>query len=738
MAIVKRDGRQEPFSSAKIVAAVERCLLALSHPSHNASAVAQRIADSVTNIISTTEDSLSVERIQDLVEQQLMAYAHFAEAKSYILYREEHRKQRERAQVDPEESQYINDSLAMFGTDLQRVQYLDKYARWNAKAGRRETWPETVSRVIGFFNKQLANRQLELSVEDWAALKESMLNLEAMPSMRVLQMAGPALERCNVGAYNCSYIPIDSLDSFTELLYVLMQGTGVGFSVESRYVEELPRIRRQKKNIERALHIVQDSTEGWCDALHIGLAKWVGGEDVEFDFSQIRAQGTLLKTKGGRASGPGPLKQLLAFARSRILARQGRWLSTLDAHDIACVCGSIVQVGGVRRAALISLSDLDDREMRAAKLGQFWNTDPHRAMANNSAVYESRPESVVLLEEWLSLAKSGTGERGIFNREGLKKQAPKRRKKDDYGVNPCGEISLRPRQFCNLSIAVARADDTPDTLTRKVGVAALFGTIQSLLTDFKYLRPEWKQNCEEERLLGVDITGQMDCPLLRPDAQGREALLAQLREHAVNTNKHYAGLFAVPASAAVTCVKPSGNSSTLFNCSSGLHPRYAPYYIRRIRMGTYTPIAKMLIDEGVPHSQDNDAVMVFEFPVKSPDGAITRNDMTALEQLENWLVIKRNFTEHNPSITVYVGDREWVAVLDWVQRNWDFVGGISFLPRDGGVYQLAPYEEISKAQYDALVAAMPQIDYAKLLRYEREDYTEGAQELACVSGACEI
>lgn len=630
-----------------------------------------------------------------------------------------------------------------FVTPIQELQFMDKYSRWKPDAGRRETWEEAVVRVMLFFVRSVGIEALPES--EWDALTRAMLNMEAMPSMRILQMAGPALERCHVGAYNCAYLPIDSFSAFGELLYILMQGTGVGFSVEEQYVDSLPRIKKQKKGKAPAKWAVSDTTEGWCNALLYGLKNWAAGYEVEFDFSRIRLQGTVLHTKGGRASGPEPLKQLLAFVRGKMLAKQGSYLSPIDAHDIACYCGSIVQVGGVRRAAEISLSDLFDKEMREAKTGNFWERNSQRAMANNSVVYEEKPNAVDFLEEWISLAKSGSGERGIFNRAGVRDQTPKRRKKrQDFGTNPCGEIVLRPRQFCNLSIAIARSDDTIDSLKRKVRLAAIFGTLQSTLTNFNYLPDEWKINCQEERLLGVDITGQMDCPLLRPANDTRIALLDILLGVAQETNKEFAQRLKIPVSAAVTCVKPSGNSAQLFNCSSGLHPRFAAFYIRRLRIGAYTPIAKLLKEAGVAYSpevgqtSEDASVLVFEYPVKSPEGAITRHDMSAIDQLENWLQWKLAYTEHNPSVTIYVEDKEWVEVAAWVYDRWDFIGGLAFLPKDQTHYELPPYEEITEKEYNLRLGAFPTVDYSRLSAFEKEDMTEVNREFSCTGDRCEI
>ncbi len=632
-----------------------------------------------------------------------------------------------------------------FVTPIQALQYYDKYARWNPELGRRETWQESVFRVISFFHKELDKRKIEMPHDVWEELQNGMLEMRAMPSMRILQMAGPALERCNVGAYNCAYLPIDSWASFGELLYILMQGTGAGFSVELDYVDSLPRIKRQKGDKPKK-YTVPDTTEGWCFALTKGLETWAAGEDISFDFSRIRPQGTVLKVKGGRASGPEPLRQLLEFTKTKLLASQGRRLDPIDAHDIACFCGQIVQVGGVRRAALISLSDLEDRDMRDAKNGQFWLNNVQRSMANNSAVYHERPKPGIFLEEWLCLLKSGNGERGVFNRGGLTAQIPSRRKKNkEFGVNPCGEIILRPRQFCNLTIAIARPGDTESDLHAKVRLATIFGTMQSLLTDFHYIPPKWRENCEEERLLGVDITGQMDCEILRPsELRDRSDLLLALKNTVVNTNIEFAELFNIPQSAATTCIKPSGNSAQLFNCSSGLHPRYAQYYIRRLRIGAYTPIAKLLKDTGVVYhpevgqTLENASVLVFEFPVAAPEGAPTRHDLSAVQQLDNWLAWKLFYTEHNPSVTIYVSDHEWPTVGAWVYEHFDKIGGLSFLPKDGGLYELAPYEEISKEEYNRRAKALPAIDFAKLSDYEKEDMTEVNREFACTGDRCDV
>ena len=640
-----------------------------------------------------------------------------------------------------------------FKSDLQKTMFFDKYSRWNEKENRRETWEESVDRVCGWLQNETHRRTgVELF---WPELKQAMMGLESLPSMRVLQMAGPTLDRCNVGAYNCSYLPLKDWQGFGELLYILMQGTGVGFSVEKQYVDQLPVIKHQDScawqpeqfgldpDTQCPTILIEDSTEGWCNAFTAGLQIWASGGDCTFDYSQIRPYGAPLKTKGGKASGPEPLKNLLEFSRKLILAHQGRKLSTLNVHDLACYCGSIVQVGGVRRAAEISLSDRDDAKMARAKMGQFWLVAPERAMANNSIVYNEKPQLMDYIDDWKILIESGSGERGIFNREGIRRGLPERRDREfDFGVNPCGEIILRPYQFCNLSIAVARNGDTLEDLARKVKNATTFGVVQSLLTDFNYIRPEWKANCEQERLLGVDITGQLDCEWFGETT--RIATYQFLRKVAVDRAKELSALLGINFSAAVTCVKPSGNSSQLLDTSSGIHPRFAPFYIRRLRLGASSAISKFLIANGVPHfaevgqPPDNPTIWVFEFPVKAPEGARTRHDVDGIAQLEQWLTCKICYTEHNPSITVYVKEDEWLDVAAWVYSHWEQIGGLSFLPFNGGVYQLAPYEEISEQEYQQKLAVWPTINWDQLPAFEQGDTTTVGQEFACVAGVCEL
>jgi ribonucleotide reductase class II len=1108
--VQKRGGGSEDFKVSKVHSAIKRALVNGGgwNPDE-----AEKEAENITNavislIVKTLTSPVNVESIQNLVIQQLWAFNRDTEATHYTVYKEERKKSRELVPVDEKIKAMIADDAKNFDEPIQYFQLITKFARWNEKANRRETWQEVCDRVIGWFQKQPRLKNVEES--QWNELFSYLYNLKASPAMRVVQMAGAPLDRCNVGVFNCSYLPIVDLFSFVELLYILMQGTGAGFSVESANIEHLPRIKRQKL-AEKTKHIIEDSTEGWCDALHMGLKAWFEGDDIDFDFSRIRPAGAKLKTKGGRSCGPEPLKDLLKFARDLILKRQGKYLTELDCHDLACMVGKIVQVGGVRRAALISLSDLSSSEMREAKSGAWWQNHVHRSMANNSAVYDSKPSDVAFMDEWLSLAKSGSGERGIFNRDGVLKMLPKRRKKAKFGTNPCfhpdtrifcseglmrivdlyelgmevnvtvdnrekpgeivvgvdlkaasqveltqtqakvfrlttehgheivctenhefptakgrkqlkdlkagdtlclqsdegffgpygdyktgvllgvvagagkvetndrrlktlsiedflsdmdnmdmvddcltavgkrgnkhktanvrtqpkmsgmvftnrvaemaylsdtsemktsipetvmrgkrsmvagylsavmssasrvistrendaqsfmmqidspsksfllglqmlfanfgvvarvakrsgktnnigmlrdvnpsnddkvslilnrtncaiayerigvsglpgsilsdflgntktwmadrdekyvtkvkeirpdgfsdvyclnqpethnviangvvagncAEIILRPHEFCNLTIVIARPNDTAETLKEKIRIATIFGTMQASCTNFKYIRNEWHKNCEEEALLGVDITGQMDCPLLRPDAEGREKLLEELKGVVAKTNEEWAKKIGINRAAADTCVKPSGDSSQFYNCGSGIHAWFGKFFVRRVRERRDSPVARMLMDQGVPWmvAPEDPSLVCFEFPRKAPEGALTRHDQTAIDQLENWLVWKKHFAEHSVSATIYVEDGEWLEAGLWVHKHFDEVSGVSFLPRDNGTYTGTPYEEITEEEYNKRLAALPEIDWSKLVRYETEDMTVGSQTYACTAGGCDF
>lgn len=742
--VKKRDGRLVPFDQSRITSAIFRAMQATGEGSiKDAEKISNQVVNSLIKKYPPTHIP-SIEEIQDVVETELIVGDFPKTAKAYILYRQERAKLREKKAVIPESvRKLVQESRKYFRNQLAEFIYYRTYSRWIDSEGRRETWVETVDRYINFMKQNLGRK---LTEEEYAELREAILKQEVMPSMRLLWSAGKAAENSNVAAYNCSFIAPTKLEDFAEIMYVLMCGTGVGFSVENQTIQLLPIVKKQTGKILKT-HVVEDSKEGWANALTLGLKTWFSGKDIKFDYSKLRPAGARLKTMGGRSSGPEPLKALLDFARAKILSRQGRRLSSLDVHDIICKLGEVVEMGGVRRSALISLSDLDDVEMRDAKKGQFYLFEPQRHMANNSAVYNEKPSATQFMEEWLALAKSGTGERGIFNRGSLKHQLPTRRWKifeKDWptcGTNPCGEIILKSKQFCNLTEVVARAEDTKESLIRKIKLATILGTYQATLTNFPYLSKEWKKNCEEERLLGVSITGQWDSKAVR-----NPRTLQELKEVAIEVNRKYAERFGINASTCITCVKPSGTVSQLVDSASGLHPRHAKYYIRRVRISATDPLFHLLKDQKIPYypevgqSVSSATTFVLEFPVKSPAGAITKNDLTALEHLEYWKMVKQNFTEHNPSVTISVGDNEWIEVADWLYKNWDILGGLSFLPRaeSDHVYPLAPYEEISKERYEEMVSRFPKIDFSELVIYEKDDMTQGAKELACVSGVCEI
>ena len=731
--IVKRDGRIAPFDMSLIENALTRCFASLDIEPKTPVA---DITHQVVNVVAAKYDLPTVEGVQDIVEMVLQAAGEYEAAKHYILYRAEHAKMRTKRPVPDEVRGAFAKSDPYFPTQLQKFQFYDKYSRFNYDLGRRETWLETVNRATDYL-KELS--EYRLPAETYERIRQGILQMKAMPSMRLLAMAGPAARRNNIAIYNCSYMPVDSIDSFVEALIISMSGCGVGYSVERQYVEQFPRIVRQSGN-PAPTHVVADSSEGWAEAVRVGLTAWFNGEDVKFDYSEVRPVGSPLRVKGGRASGPEPLRQMLDFARARITSRQGGFLRPLDAHDIMCAVGDAAVSGGVRRTAMISLFDYDDLEMRHCKDGDFWRTNSQRWNANNSAVWPSRELSQAEITRFvLDMVESERGEPGIFNRKAAIENLPARRKSAQFGTNPCGEIYLRPYQFCNLSSAIARTGDTLETLSEKVELAAIIGTIQSMATHFPGLRAQWQANSIEERLLGVDLNGQMDSAAAQdPEIQSK------LQQVAVETNAHYAALLGINQSAAVTCVKPSGNSSQLVNSSSGLHARWAPYYIRNVRVGAHSPVFKVLQDAGVPmdpengQTRDNATTWVIHFPVKSPEGAITRNDRSALEQSEYWLQNKTHYTEHNPSVTITYRDHEVLDIIRWIWEHQDKIGGMAFLPAFDAQYDQMPYIEIDGEEYAQLAEKFPEIDFSKIYRYEEEDLTTAAQELACMSGNCDI
>jgi len=621
-------------------------------------------------------------------------------------------------------------------TDYQAFIHKSRYAKYFDGKGR-ESWNDTVTRYSANVIGDLADKQTKYELE------QAILGQEIMPSMRAMMTAGPALDRDNTAGYNCSYLPVDDPKSFDEAMYILLCGTGVGFSVERQFISKLPEVPELFQS--ESVVVVKDSKEGWAKGFRQVLALLWAGEIPKWDVSQVRPAGARLKTFGGRASGPAPLVELFNFAVATFKAAQGRKLSSMECHDLMCFIGQIVVVGGVRRSAMISLSNLSDDRMRHAKSGQWWETAGHRALANNSVSYTEKPDMETFMREWLSLVESKSGERGIFNREASKKQAAKFGRRDpnyEFGTNPCSEIILRPYQFCNLTECVVRATDTLADLERKVKLATILGTIQSTLIKFPYLRKVWQNNTAEERLLGVSMTGIMDNPLMTNSNKGLENTLEHLRSIAVATNAEWAERLGIPVSASISCVKPSGTVSQLVDSASGIHARHSPYYIRTVRGDNKDPLTQFMIDQGIPNEpcvMKPDSTVVFSFPVKSPNKAVTRNDMTAVEQLELWLTYQRSWCEHKPSVTISVRDAEWMAVGAFVYEHFDEMSGVSFLPHSDHTYQQAPYQEIGKSEYKELLSLMPKsIDWSELSNYENEDNTVSMQTMACSGDSCEI
>ena len=613
-----------------------------------------------------------------------------------------------------------------------------RYARYQDDKGRRETWEETVQRFVDyiFSRTPVISANSAVKEELFSAIK----NLELMPSMRAMMTAGKSADRDNTCVYNCSYLPVDDVKSFDEAMFILLCGTGVGFSVESKYISNLPEVPEKLYESEHTI-AVHDSKEGWAKSLRLLLANLWAGEIPKWDVSAVRPAGARLKTFGGRASGPQPLIDLFEFTVATFKNAKGRKLHSLECHDLMCKIGEVVVVGGVRRSAMISLSDLDDERIRHAKAGPWWDTAPHRALANNSAVYNETPTVGKFMEEWLSLYNSHSGERGIFNREAAQKTVAKYGHRDpnfEFGTNPCSEIVLRPYQFCNLSEVVVRHDDTKETLLRKVRLATILGTIQSTFTKFPYLRKVWQRNTEEERLLGVSLTGIYDNKLLCTQGEELNVLLDELREVSRATNKEWAAALGIPESASITCVKPSGTVSQLVDSASGIHPRHSKYYIRRVRGDKKDPLTQFLVGQGVPAEDcvyKPTQTTVFSFPQRAPDGLV-RDDVTPIAHLELWLTYQRHWCEHKPSVTISVAEKDWPSVGAWTWDHFDEISGVSYLPYDGGTYRQAPYEECTEEEYNQLKASIPVVDWSQLR--ENTDNVEGAQMLACSAGVCEI
>ena len=628
-------------------------------------------------------------------------------------------------------------------TPYQQFIHLSRYSRWLENDKRRESWSETVKRYFDFFESHLnKNRNYIVSKDLRNELEEAVLNLEIMPSMRALMTAGDALERDNTAGYNCSYVAVNNIRAFDEILYVLMCGTGVGFSVERQYVEKLPTIAEEFHNSETII-VVQDSKVGWAKAYRELVSLLVGGQIPKWDMSKVRPAGARLKTFGGRASGPRPLDDLFKFTVDTFKRASGRKLTSIECHDIICKVAEIVVVGGVRRSALISLSNLTDERMREAKSGAWWESNPQRALANNSVAYKEKPEIGTFMEEWVSLYKSKSGERGIFNREACKKTVAKlgdrRSQNHDFGTNPCSEIILRDKEFCNLTEVIVRKEDDVVSLLRKIRLASILGTWQASLTHFPYLSSVWKKNCEEEALLGVSLTGILDNEMMR--SMDVADTLTLLKQKAIDTNKEWAATIGINPAAAITCIKPSGTVSQLTDAASGIHARHNEYYIRTVRADRKDPLCQMMIDMGFPAEpcvMKPDHTMVFSFPMKA-EGSITRNDMTAIEHLELWLMYQRYWCEHKPSITITVKEHEWMEVGAWVYKHFDEISGISFLPHSDHSYRQAPYQDCTKEEYEKGLENMPKnTDWSKLSQYEKEDRTVGNQTFACSGDKCEV
>ena len=637
----------------------------------------------------------------------------------------------------------------MLPTPYQQFIHKSRYARWLDDEQRRENWDETVARYFNYMAEHLKSKHnYVLDTTLHGELEMAVLDQDIMPSMRAMMTAGPALARDNICGYNCSYIPVDNSRSFDECMYILMCGTGVGFSVERENVDKLPVIS-DAMNESKTVIVVSDSKPGWAKAYRELVALLYAGQIPQWDLSNIRPSGARLKTMGGRASGPGPLDDLFNFTTQMFKKAAGRRLYPIECHDLMCKIGEIVVVGGVRRSALISLSNLNDDQMRHAKAGQWWENEGQRALANNSVAYKEKPQMGTFMREWLALYESKSGERGIFNRQAAKKQASLNGRRDaeqDFGCNPCSEIILRPYQFCNLSEVVVRASDTQQTLTEKVRLATILGTFQSTLTDFKYLRKIWRNNTEEERLLGVSLTGIMDNAMMSGKSahlcMNIGATLNALKEQAIETNAAMAEQLGIPQSAAITCVKPSGTVSQLVDSASGIHARHNPYYIRTVRGDNKDPLTEFMKAQGIPNEPDvmkPESTTVFSFPMKSPHGAVCRTDMGAIEQLELWLLYQRHWCEHKPSVTISVKEEEWMEVGSWVYEHFDEVSGISFLPFSEHTYKQAPYQDCTVEEYGEMLKRMPAaIDWTWLQDYEKEDTTSGGRELACTAGVCEV
>lgn len=747
LSIVKRDGRSVPFDSRKIDAAIDRCYRSRGGTPPDG------VTRMVVNLLASRDETPTVESVQNAVESVLIALGERDAAKSYMAYRDERARLRQRERITPEIRAAYEAGAAAMGNDPLRVfQFFDKTARYNWDLRRRETWPECVERTIEHL-RWLVVRECgadRLTEGEWAEIRDTILACAAMPSMRLLSQAGPAARRDDTAIFNCAYQAVTGLRCFSESLLISMAGCGDAYSVESKFVRQLPFVRHQRGG-KPDTFVIPDTSEGWAEALLFGLEKWFDGGDVTYDYSELRDAGAILRTKGGRSSGPGPLRSVLRAVRSLVLSRQGSQLTTVDVNDLMCITGEAGNSGGQRRTAKLSLSDWGDAGMQAAKgTPGWWDTHGYRGNANNSAVWpDGGPSQVELIGQMHAMFVAKSGERGIFSRENSLRLMPQRRADflrakgaaENIGCNPCGEIVLQDMQFCNLSIAVARPSDTIETLRRKVRIATILGTIQSLATNFPHLRPEWSKNTREERLLGVDITGQMDCPLFLGGDVG--TLMREMATEARRVNRDFAARLGIEESMAITANKPSGNSGAMLDCSPGINARKFRYGIRNARANTHSPVFRVLRACEVPMDPENGqnaetaTKWVVHFPMRAPEGAVVESERSALDQLTHWRLNKLNYTEHNPSVTIAYSPDEMIGIIEWLWENRGIVGGISFLPRADSVYRQMPYEETSREEWEKAHAAFPRIDWALLAAFEEEDSTTSSRELACAAGGCE-
>ena len=763
--VVKRNGKTIEFKPGKIAMAVS--MAALDQGRAIRREWLTEVVDKVVEKLPLSE--VGVEEVQEAVVSTLQD-----EDEELALIYQGYREKQENNRLDRDlkkieevlnesDLKALQEACEYLGDPLKVFQHFDKSANFIHDLGRRELPQETYDRSIAFLKSEVT-RQTGVQVDQdvWDSLYDSMLNEQAFPSSRLVQMAGPAAARENLCIYNCSASAPSSIKRMVDALYIMMQGTGYGFSVERKFVSELPVVPAHNPDLESHHFVVPDSTEGWCDAMHQAIECGYEGRTFTYDLSQIRPSGARLKTKPGTASGPEPLRQLLEYLERTFRKAEHRQLTDLEVHDLMCFVGSIVQVGGVRRAAEISLSDLDSATMRGAKSGSYYLHSPHRGLANNSATYWGKPDARQFMQEWMELANSGSGERGIINRKAMYEFSPDRRKAQwtdeevkSLLVNPCSEAILLSQGLCNLTIAIVRPDDTEETLMKKVRLAAIFGTFQSALVDFHYVEESWKKTAERERLLGVDLLGALDCKLFRSENQDRGALLRRLRDEVVRTNKYWAEKLGIPQSVATTVIKPGGNSGARFGTGQSMAGWPAEYLIRSVQVKQNSVMDRFLTDQGVPRRPCpyKDDLCWFSFPLKAPEGAQIASDVvcneegkvievvprvSAIEQLETWMVFFENWAEHSVSATIYVGDDEWIEVGNWVYQNFDRIAGLSFLPRDNGVYDPAPFTPITKSQFEEAQESFPDIDWAMLFAYEHEDSTELSREFACTSGSCNI